>query len=378
MTLRSRVTAPLRHAIPPSLRSELDWFLQAARESARKANVLSWTRAPVQPPGCSHPVVYIGTKENRLAAELHLSGRHSNGPRHAEVVVISDLPLPGSLRLPRYLQPTVPLARSLEDIMEGYGDKLRRVVRQQMARVRLVQARDAELIELADQQLLRPYAQARYGPGAAQLDSHLVRQIAMRDDGRLDMLYVSDEPVACHLGLTRIRRGKRYWNAIRFGFAESVYSHPKRLHEINSVNVHLAIQWAKVQGFDFYNLGDCLARPDDGLLHWKRRRGGQLSAGLCQEWFYVRLPHRGRAQFLWETPLFSAGWRGRRLCLHLGIPADKDDVEALARFREMSFSGLERVVIHHARHLSENLLEGLRALYADIKPAPRFETRQAG
>lgn len=373
MSLRKRIAEGLRDAIPPSARSELDWFLQAMRTAAAKTNPFQWSRARLNPTECTHPVIYFGTAGNREVVELHLCGRALGASRHHEPVVVSDLPLPGSLRLPRYVQPTVPLAQPLESIMDGYGEKLRRVVRQQLSRVRVVKAEDDALVRFADKELLRPYASSRYGPAAAQLDSRLVEQIATRRDGRLDLIYSGDDPVACHLGMARVRRGKRHWLAVRFGFAKSVFTHPKRLHEINSVNVHLAIQHAKDQGFDFYNLGDCLARPDDGLLHWKRRRGGGLSAEMCQEWFYVRLPRTGRADFLWTTPLFSAGWRGRNLSLHIGIPHGRTDDEVLTRYREMSFAGLTRLVIHHERPVGPALREGLAALYLDTGSMPRFE-----
>lgn len=377
MSLRRKIAETLRDAIPPSTRSEVDWLLQAARTVAAKANPLRWTHVRIHPIDCTHPITYVGTASNRDVAELHLSGRPLGAPNHDEPVLVSDLPLPGSLRLPRYIQPIVPLEQSVDSIMAGYGEKLRRVVRQQLSRVHSVKAEDEALVHFADEAMLRPYAVSRYGPNAAQLDSRLVRQIAARIDGRLDIVYAGDEPVACHLGLTRVRRGKRHWLAVRFGIAQSVFTHPKRLHEINSVNVHLAIQHAKDNGFDFYNLGDCLARPDDGLLHWKRRRGGWLSADMCQEWFYVRLPQAGRADFLWTTPLFSAGWRGRNLSLHIGIPRGRTDEEILARYREMSFAGMTRLVIHHEREIGADLHDGLAALYRDAGSMPRFELRAA-
>lgn len=362
----------LYQPLSPSFRSELKWNLAALRDLARKARVWNWIRVETSPPGCTHRVIYSGTKVQREAIDLHLAGR--GGPPSAvwDPVLVSELPLPGSLRTPRYLQPVVPLNGPIEKVLDGYGDKLRRVVRQQLAKVTVRQADSPEMVRFANDTMLRPYALARHGGGADQLASGIVSDIASRHDGRLDIVYAGEIPVGCHLGFERVRRGKRYWNAIRFGFAESVFTDTKRLHEINSVNVFIATRFAKENGFDYYGLGDCVARPDDGLLHWKRRRGGELDASQCQEWFYVRLPRKGTTQFLWNTPLFSAGLRGRQLTLHLGIPSERSDEEVLARYREMSFGGLHKVVLHANAPLSAQLLNGLGQLFGQATPAPRI------
>ena len=125
--------------------------------------------------------------------------------------------------------------------------------------------------------MLRPYAIERHGPTPAQNPPEQVARLSRLPYGRLHILRMNGEPVACHLGVHEVRKGRSYWTAVRFGYVESV-SNPKRLHEVNSTNVFLATKFAKEFGADFYSLGMSLGRPDDGLLHWKRRRGGVLNA----------------------------------------------------------------------------------------------------
>jgi hypothetical protein len=365
----------LYQPIPPSLRAELKWILEALRELRRKAQFWKWVRVDLSPPGCTHEVRYSGRGTQTEVVELQLSGS-SQRMNDCDPVAVSEFPLPGSLRVPRFIQPVVPLDLPLDDLLACYGDKLRRVVRQQLLKATIVRAATPQEIAHADETMLQPYARARYGPGADQLSRTTVMNIATRPDGRMDILHSDGEAAACHLGFKRIRKGKLYWNAIRFGFAEAIFTNSKRLHEVNSVNVFLATKYAKENGFDYYGLGDCLARPDDGLLHWKRRRGGILDASQCQEWFYVRLPERGACSFLWNTPLFSAQLRGAKLTLHIGIPKERSDTDVLARYREMSFGGLFEMVIHTERPLAQTLLDALGELFENITPAPRVTVKK--
>ena len=87
----------------------------------------------------------------------------------------------------------------------------------------------------------------------------------------------------------------------------------------------MALEWAIENGFDYYDIGTCLARPDDGLLEWKRRRGGDVDTLGNNGYLFVRLPKVGIAQFLWETPLFAV--EGKELTLHLGLPDGPSDEE---------------------------------------------------
>ncbi|PPA00428.1 hypothetical protein C4E44_29915, partial [Pseudomonas sp. MWU12-2312b] len=225
-------------------------------------------------------------------------------------------------------------------------------------------------IESADLQMLQPYAKARHGAAASQIETHEVRRVA-KNAGRLDLVLLEDEVVACHLGCVITRAGKRYWSTIRFGYPETVYSDAKKLREINSITTFMALEWALENGFDYYDIGTCLARPDDGLLEWKRRRGGDVDTLGNYGYMFVRLPKTGAAQFLWETPLFAV--EGKKLTLHLGLPDGPSDDEIASRYREMGFGGLSKIYLHCARKPQESVLETLRGRYSHLKTAPIME-----
>jgi hypothetical protein len=129
-------------------------------------------------------------------------------------------------------------------------------------------------IDRIDRDMLKPYATARHDDGAIQLEPDAVRKMAHPQIGRLDVVYLGDEAVACHLGCMFIRAGKRFWSTVRFGYPEAIFSDHKRLREANSITTYLALEWALENGFDYYNIGISLGRPDSGLLQWKRRRKG--------------------------------------------------------------------------------------------------------
>ena len=202
--------------------------------------------------------------------------------------------------------------------MAGYDSELRRSLRKHRSSYRMQQALRDDEIEHADREMLQPYATARHGSSANQMPSEMVRRFAL-EFGRLDLVLLNEEVVACLLAMESIRAGKRYWLLDRFGYAEAVFSDPKRLRETNSMNTHLALEWAIENGFDYYDIGLCFARPDDGLLKWKRRRGAVPETIGLRGYghFHIRLPKVGAAQFLWDSPLFAI--ERRKLTLHLGL-----------------------------------------------------------
>jgi len=281
------------------------------------------------------------------------------------------MPVPGALRVPWTLRVIIPLGRPIEDIKAGFGGELPRVIRIHRARYRMQQAVDGAEIDRADREMLQPYARARHGTAAAQIGPDLVRRTA-RKFGRLDFLLLGDEIVACHLGCVITRVGKRYWTAIRVGYPEAVFSDSKRLHETNSINFYLALEWALENGFDYYDMGTCMGRPDDGLLQWKRRWGGAVDTVGDPGYFHVRLPRVGVARFLWDAPLFAV--ERHYLTLHLGLPEGPSDEEVAIRYRQMGFGGLFKIYLHFARPPGERLLKTLRSLYIHHKSPPIVET----
>jgi hypothetical protein len=281
------------------------------------------------------------------------------------------MPTAGALYVPQYLSAVVPLSKSIDEITARYNTELRRNLRKNRLRYRMKQALNDDEIESADREMLRPYAKARHGMAASQIEAHEVQRVA-KVAGRLDLVLLEDEIVACHLGCVVTRAGKRYWSTVRFGYPDAVFSDTKKLREVNSITTFMALEWAIENGFDYYDIGTCLARPDDGLLEWKRRRGGDVDTLGNYGYLFVRLPKVGAAQFLWETPLFAV--EGKQLTLHLGLPDGPSDEEVANRYREMGFGGLFKIYLHCSRTPGETLLGTLRSRYAHLKSPPVLES----
>ncbi len=306
-----------------------------------------------------------------MGGESQVLDSNLESDKSSRTVLVSEMPTRGALFVPQYLSAIVPLNRSIDEITARYNTELRRNLRKNRSRYRMKQALLDDEIETADREMLQPYASARHGPAASQIESHEVQRVA-RISGRLDLILLDDEVVACHLGCVITRAGKRYWSTIRFGYPEAVFSDAKRLREINSITTFMALEWALENGFDYYDIGTCLARPDDGLLEWKRRRGGDVDTLGNHGYMFVRLPRVGAAQFLWDTPLFAV--EGKKLTLHLGLPDGPSDEEVASRYREMGFGGLFKIYLHCAKNPGETLLETLRSRYTHLTSPPIVES----
>ena len=369
----------MRKFLSPSMRFELRETLAWLREHLRRTCLWNWEIASLLHPEISpYDILYIGRKDHRELAKILLGveGVIDTCPTESNQskpkVFVSEMPIPGALCVPRYLRTIVPLGRSIEEIMAGYDDKLRRTLLKQRPRYRLQQVLTNAETDRAVVEMLRPFASARHGRSANQMPTEMVRRFAL-EFGRLDLLLLGDEVVGCMLGVESIRRGKRYWLADRCGYPEAIFSDPKRLSETNSINHHMAIEWAIENGFDYCDFALCFARPDDGLLQFKRSRGAALDTiGLKgYGYFHVHLPKVGAAQFLWDAPLFAV--EHRKLTLHLGLPSGLNDNEIVSRYRRMGFSGLTKVYLHCVRPPEEHLLEKLRSFYIQQKSPPNLE-----
>lgn len=347
----------LLRKVSPSLVTDLKSTLATARRLARKSQIWNWIRADITPEGASYKVQYSGTEKRKGEALLLLQRKLMPPQLQAGVIEVSEFPMARALRVPLFLDTEVPLDRPLDDILAGYGEKLRRVVLQQLPDAEFLEATSSDDIALADQEMLRPYAIDRHGPNAAQIPIDEITRLSREPYGRLHILKMNGEPVACHLGARGFRKGRQYWTAVRFGYVRSVFENPKRLHEVNSTNVYLATKVGKDFGADLYSLGLSLSRPDNGLLHWKRRRGGVLSAGGSNDWFYVRPLKTEAPTFYWGGPLFAMQNGRRSLALHVGVPASVDEASLTARYREMHFRGVDQVVIHHENSTAPALLQ---------------------
>ena len=326
-----------------------------------------------------YDIIYAGRKAHRKLAGILLRAQPTidtspvDDKRSSKAVIVSELPIPGALCVPHYLRAIVPLGRPIEEIMAGYDNKLQRTLLKQRKLCQIRQTLDIDEIDRADREMIQPFAKARHGSSANLLPSQIVRKTAL-EYGRLDLVSQEGEVVACMLGQESIRAGKRYWIADRCGYPEKVFSDPKRLGDANSINHVLAIERAIENGFDYCDFALCFARPDDGLLQFKRRRGAEVhTIGLRGHGhFHIRLPKVGAAQFLWETPLFAV--ERNKLTLHLGLPEGSSDDEFTIRYRQMGFGGLSKVYLHCDRPPRERVLATLRSFYRNQHPTVIVKT----
>lgn len=376
--MKEQIVTILRKLISPSMRFELRKTLAWLWDIAARACFWRWeiVRFKLREDS-AYDILYVGRKNQREFVKV-LLGAQSQGPetqlklqKSERTVLVSDMPTLGALYVPQYLSAVVPLSRSIDEITAKYNAELRRNLRKNRTRYRLKQALNDDEIEIADREMLQPYARARHGSAASQIATHEVQRVA-KTAGRLDLVLLEDEVVACHLGCVVTRAGKRYWSTVRFGYPHAVFSDNKKLREINSITTFMALEWAIENGFDYYDIGTCLARPDDGLLEWKRRRGGDVDTLGNYGYLFVQLPKTGAAQFLWETPLFAV--EGKKLTLHLGVPDGPSDEEVANRYREMGFGGLFKIYIHCARAPGDALLDTLRSRYSHLKFPPVLES----
>jgi hypothetical protein len=255
----------------------------------------------------------------------------------------------------------------LEDILEHYHKSLRRRLLSQLPQIAFRQVTDDAEIERVYRQMLVPFAQARHGDGAHNFPIEFVRKLALAR-GRLDLVLLNGEEVACKLAYGMVRSGMHYWVALRVGYPEAVFSNPDRLGETNSIASFAGLVQAHENGFDFYDLGRCLPRFDDGNLQWKRRRGGALDASRSSDSYFVKIPRESQARFLWKSPLFSLEEGG--LTLRLGLPEGPSDEDVANRYREAGYGGLAKVCLHCARPASDDLLRQLRSRYARFAEPP--------
>lgn len=365
--------------LSPSIRFELREVASYIKELIDRICIWRWEIARIiQRDDSLYDMLYVGRKSQKYLAKILLGVKEVSDVTQAEVkqssctVFISELPIPGSLCVPKYLRTIVPLERPIEELMANYDDKLRRTLLRNRMRYRQQQAQSLDEIEDANRKMIQSFAKERHGNSAYILSDEMILKYALKL-GRLDLLLFGNEVVGCMLGYMSIRKGKKYWVADRCGYPQAVSSDLKRLSEANSINHHLTIEWASNNGFDYCDFARCFARPDDGLLQFKKNRGAALDTiGLRSDGcFYIRLPKVGVAQFLWDTPLFSI--ERNKLILHLGLPDGLSDDEIFARYRRMGFSGLFKVYLHCVSRPSEQFLAKMRDLYAKHNPQPVVE-----
>ncbi|WP_313299797.1 hypothetical protein [Pseudomonas sp.] len=379
--MKENLAAVARKVVSPSLRHDIRTVSSKLREALARTCFWRWevSRFKLQQ-ASAYEILYIGRKQRREMAKLLIGGKgqqpvadagdQAQSPAARHVVVVSEMPTSGSLTVPHYLSAVVPLGRPLDEITARYDSELRRSIRKHRPLYQMRQTLSDDEIAMADRHLLRPYATARQGIHAAQFPTDEVFRLA-KGVGRLDLITCGDEVIGCHLGCEITRDGKRYWSTLRFGYCEAVFSDPKRLREVNSITTFMALEWALANGYDYYDIGLCLARPDDGLLKWKRRRGGDIDELGNHAYMFVRLPRTGTAQFLWDTPLFAI--EGNKLTLHLGLPDGPSDEEVARRYHEMVFGGLHKIYVYGSADTGASFIDNLRSRYANLQSPPAME-----
>lgn len=363
-----------REWISPSMRYEVAKASSWLREQLNRACLWNWKIDRFSlTASTQHEIVYIGRETQRDAAISLLSDclnkniRPTTSGRSDCKVIISEVPFPGSLSVPSMLNSVIPLGRSIEEITSNYHNQLRRELQKNRSRYSIRQVRDSAEIEHVDREMLRPYAIARHGKGASQIELNEVIRMA-QEYGRLDLLLFDGKVVGCQLGHNISRDGLRYWSTNRCGYPYEIFSDPKRLRVANSFNIYLALEWAIENSYDFYDIGVSLGRPGDGLLEWKRRRGGELNTLGNSRRFHILLPERDKSVFLWDAPLFSI--EDEKVTLHLGLPCDVSDEDFKSRYREMGFGGLSKIYLYHSKAPGKQLLETLHSYYAHQKLPP--------
>lgn len=283
---------------------------------------------------------------------------------------VRPYPMRDQIVLPPALSTIVQLNRSLEDIMATYSRSLRRSINQEAPQYRYEVVTMNERIAELDNKMLRPYATARHDSSAVQLDTSMIKRLISLGLGRLDVLYQQGVEVGCHFGNSYEAGDRKYWHVNRLGYPEAVFSDYKRWADVNSINLHLALEAAIKNGYDFCNYGMSLAKPGSGLIEWKRRRKGFLSVQGCPQRFFMKFPNVGASHYFWVSPVFGVEKLG--ITLHLGVPTGKTDEEVAERYNEMGYEGLYKVYLHSTQAISTQLIEKIRKLYADCRTPPEI------
>ncbi len=361
----------LKIFIPPSLRYEIKQKKGRLQHFLASLNFLKWQHFLLQIGETDITTVhYKGRPENKplLMALLGANTSQATSNKTADKIYVTEHPMRDAICIPFCLITVVKLGRSIEDIVATYSKSLRRSINSERPDYRYQAIDCMNKIDAIENDMLKPYAMARHDIGAAQLAPGLVQKFAQKAHGRLDLLLHGDEEVGCHIGNPYTRKGKRYWHINRMGYPSSVFSDYKRWGEVNSINLHLALEAAIENGYDYCDYGVSLAKPGHGLIEWKRRRRGFLVKDDNFNYFYLKLPKSGGAQFLWDSPVF--GVEGGKPTLHLGIPQGKTEQEMLARYHEMGYGGLYKVYLDCVTPPSAQFIESIRALYADQDTQP--------
>jgi hypothetical protein len=343
-----------KHRLKEIMRLACFWHWQLTRISNSKLNDVAF--------------YYFGRKFEREGAISLLGLNDLNTPTLSikTNALVSEFPIPSAICLPLYLTTVIQLeSRTLNDILMRLQKEKRRLINSQASNYKLKKVTTVEDVIRLDQEMLRPFANARYGRGAYNLPLQQLIEMTF-NTGHFYLLLHKGEEVGCFIGHFSERNKKRYWQVDRMGFPEAIYSNMQPYREKNVMLFYLQIEWAIINGFEYYDMGANCANAEVGVLHYKRTYGGELSVMGNYSYLYLKIPSAYAARFYWEKPLFAL--EGKAVVLHLGVPDGVSELELLNRYKLLNFGGLAKVYLHYETKPPENAIEIIRRVFNQQKP----------
>ena len=367
------LTERVRAMLPPAVDQAAANAWHGARDFADRARLWRWVRMARRGPAGG--VAFAGrggaweTVRDVLRLEEGQDLPFSEAVHDPACAFACDAPLPGALHVPggvRLLLRLTPGEDPLKLCSASTRGHLHKLMKLPW-RWRRVTGR-AEIARLQDE-MLAPFALARHGERAYVVPLAEVERIARK--GRLDELLLGDEPVGAHLGAPKLRDGERHFVSVRVGYPKRIFEDRKALGDANAANWLFASRAALEEGCAVHDMGLSPGTPDDGLLQFKRQRGGALDPEGSISTFWLRLPRAGASTLLWRSPVFALERGG--LALHLGVPADLPDEELVQRFHTIGFTGLRAVRLHVARELDTGVVQAISAQFRKQEQPPAVE-----
>jgi len=275
-------------------------------------------------------------------------------------VLVSELPLPGTLRILVSLRILIDLRRPFADVLASAPAHNMWVKAEELApRARVVAVTDPAGADHVDEVMLAPFASHRHQERARQASHDAIRHFARH--GNLHVVHLDGEAVAARIAYSYRRNGSAHFMAWRFGYPREVFSDQRRFTELNALNAYLALREAHASGHAFFDFGVCPAQPENGILQYKRMRGGALSTAGCHQSLFLRVPREVAPEFYWSRPLFSVE-RGK-LILNVGLPSGRDE-ELIGRVgRLYGFLGLWAVRLHASGTVNEKVMSACQRRY---------------
>lgn len=310
--------------------------------------------------------LHVVTSLFRLNEELFTRTFTWSAAIEPHTSLVCDYPIPGALVVPRHLRMFVPLNRSWNDITAHLKLTARHRACAESCTVQRVE--DEATILRINREMFEPFAKARHGKEANNLAEQDVVRLAR--SGHLGLLSRNSESIAAHLGYSYDRKAQRYWECLRFGYPEHVFSAQRCFADINTVNAYWAIRYAVDTGHDVFDFGISPSPPDGGLLQFKHRRNGGLSAFSCGIPFWLRLPRADVDEFLWRWPIFSLEKDG--IVLNVGVPERFSSEDIATRLRPLAYRGLSVVRVRR-KHNSAPLLDALKRIFESSSDRSRHK-----